>query len=152
MVTAVEIPEMGESVAEVLLLEWLASDGEYVERDKPICILETDKANVDLPAPAAGVLQTLVEVDATLEVGDQIATIDASATPSDKAPAVTEPIAETAAEEPTPPAPAPAPAAAAPVPAPARPSASLPAVAERAGFDGAELMGIVRDTPPGTPI
>ena len=64
MVTAVEIPEMGESVAEVVLLEWLASDGEYVERDKPICILETDKANVDLPAPAAGVLAEEAEDEA----------------------------------------------------------------------------------------
>ena len=143
MVTAVEIPEMGESVAEVVLLEWLASDGEYVERDKPICILETDKANVDLPAPAAGVLQTLVEVDATLEVGDQIATIDASATPSDKAPAVTEPVAETAAEEPTPRAPATAPAAA--EPAQNGLSPAVRRLIEEHGLDPAAIAGTGRD-------
>ena len=54
MAVDVAIPGMGESVSEVVLIEWLKDDGEYVERDEPICALETDKANVDLPAPCAG--------------------------------------------------------------------------------------------------
>ena len=77
MAVDVEIPEMGESVTEAVLIEWLKDEGEYVERDEPICVLETDKANVDLPAPAAGVLQRLKEVDAELEVGDVIARLAA---------------------------------------------------------------------------
>lgn len=76
MAVDVEIPEMGESITEAVLIEWLKGEGEYVERDEPICVLETDKANVDLPAPAAGVLRHLQEVDAELGVGDVIARIE----------------------------------------------------------------------------
>ena len=54
MSVQVEIPSMGESVSEVILLEWLKDDGERVEQDEPLCVLETDKANVELPSrPAA---------------------------------------------------------------------------------------------------
>jgi len=76
MPTDVAIPEMGESVSEVILLEWLKSEGDYVGRDEPLCVLETDKANVELPSPVAGVLHPIQEVDATLSVGDVLATID----------------------------------------------------------------------------
>lgn len=75
MAVDVEIPSMGESVSEVILIEWLKQDGDYVERDEPICVLETDKANVDLPAPMAGVLQHAEQVDATLAIGAVIAQI-----------------------------------------------------------------------------
>ncbi len=82
MPTDVAIPEMGESVSEVVLLEWLKSEGDYVGRDEPICVLETDKANVELPSPAAGVLHLAQEVDATLTVGDLVATIDEGPPPA----------------------------------------------------------------------
>lgn len=76
MAIDVDVPEMGESVSEVVLLEWLKGEGEYVERDEPICVLETDKANVDLPSPAAGVLHPIAELEAELAVGAVIARID----------------------------------------------------------------------------
>ena len=98
MAVDVAIPDMGESISEVVLLEWLKSEGQYVERDEPICVLETDKANVDLPAPASGVLHPVADVDETLDVGASIATIDDTASPEDAAPA-----ASTAAPEPVPP-------------------------------------------------
>ena len=63
MAVDVEIPGMGESVSEVILIEWLKGDGEYVERDEALCVLETDKANVDLPSPASGVLAHLQELE-----------------------------------------------------------------------------------------
>ena len=94
----VDVPEMGESVSEVVLLEWLKGEGEYVERDEPICVLETDKANVDLPSPAAGVLHPIAELEATLEVGAVIARIDAAA--EGAAAAEPEPQAEGVADEP----------------------------------------------------
>ena len=94
MAVDVAIPDMGESISEVVLLEWLKSEGEYVQRDEPICVLETDKANVDLPAPAAGVLHPAAEVDATLEVGASIGTIDDTASAADAAPAASEPVQE----------------------------------------------------------
>ncbi len=96
MALEVTIPEMGESVNEVVLLEWLKQDGEYVDRDDPICLLETDKANVDLPAPTAGILRALKAADSTLAIGETIALIEAGSkpktavtkpkTPSDEAP------------------------------------------------------------------
>ena len=69
MAIEVGVPELGESISEVVLLEWLKAGGEYVEKGEPICVLETDKANVDLPAPAAGVLHPLKQVDAAIAVG-----------------------------------------------------------------------------------
>ena len=79
MSVQVEIPSMGESVSEVILLEWLKSDGERVERDEPLCVLETDKANVELPSPASGALKHLQSTDTTLVIGAVVAEIDESA-------------------------------------------------------------------------
>ena len=89
MATEVVIPELGESIAEVVLLEWLKADGEHVERDQPVCVLETDKANVDLPAPVAGYLHRLVEPGQTLKVGEAVARIEAEAGAAAPVPAPT---------------------------------------------------------------
>ena len=78
MSVQVEIPSMGESVSEVLLLEWLKGDGERVERDEPLCVLETDKANVELPSPASGALKHLQPIDTTLAIGAVVAEIKAT--------------------------------------------------------------------------
>ncbi len=85
MAVDVEIPSMGESVSEVILIEWLKQDGDYVERDEPICVLETDKANVDLPAPTAGVLKHAQGVDAALAIGAVVAQIAEGAKPAEGA-------------------------------------------------------------------
>ncbi|MEM8875037.1 MAG: biotin/lipoyl-containing protein, partial [Planctomycetota bacterium] len=71
-----EVPSMGESVAEATLLKWLKPDGAAVEVDEPVCEMETDKANTDMPATAAGVLKHIAKEGDTVEVGDVIATID----------------------------------------------------------------------------
>ena len=70
------LPELGESVTDAILVEWLKSDGEAVEVDEPLAVIETDKADVELPAPSAGVLHTLKVDGDTIEVGETIATID----------------------------------------------------------------------------
>ena len=82
MALDVEIPGMGESVSEVILIEWLKDDGERVERDEPICVLETDKANVDLPSPASGTLKHLQALETALEIGAVIAQIEEGAVPA----------------------------------------------------------------------
>ena len=87
MSVQVEIPSMGESVSEVILLEWLKGDGERVEQDEPLCVLETDKANVELPSPASGALKHLQSTDTTLAIGAVIAEIDESAQAATSAPA-----------------------------------------------------------------
>ena len=87
MSVQVEIPSMGESVSEVILLEWLKGDGERVEQDEPLCLLETDKANVELPSPASGALKHLQSTDTTLAIGAVVAEIDESAQAAASAPA-----------------------------------------------------------------
>lgn len=78
MAVNVEIPEVGESVTEVILVEWLKADGDYVNKDEPICVLETDKADIELPAPASGALTRGSNEGDTIDVGGSIATIDDS--------------------------------------------------------------------------
>lgn len=90
MSVQVEIPSMGESVNEVILLEWLKGDGERVEQDEPLCVLETDKANVELPSPASGALKHLQPIETTLAIGAivaEIAEIAEGAEPAAPAPA-----------------------------------------------------------------
>ena len=72
----VVLPELGESVTDAILVEWLKSDGEAVTVDEPLAVIETDKADVELPAPSAGVLHTLKADGDTIEVGETIAIID----------------------------------------------------------------------------
>ncbi len=72
----VVLPELGESVTDAILVEWLKSDGEAVTVDEPLAVIETDKADVELPAPSAGVLHTLKADGDTIEIGETIATID----------------------------------------------------------------------------
>ncbi len=86
MPTNVAVPALGESVTEAVLIKWHKRDGEAVGADEPIAELETEKANVDIPAPAAGVLTRAVSEGTTVHIGDTIATIDASAEPSSAAP------------------------------------------------------------------
>ncbi|HZD25097.1 MAG TPA: biotin/lipoyl-containing protein, partial [Alphaproteobacteria bacterium] len=52
----IHVPTLGESVTEATVARWLKQAGEPVGRDEPVVELETDKAAVEVPAPAAGVL------------------------------------------------------------------------------------------------
>jgi 2-oxoglutarate dehydrogenase E2 component (dihydrolipoamide succinyltransferase) len=67
---------MGDSVREAVLLKWHKSDGDLVTKDELLCELETDKANVDLPSPAAGVLRRVKDAGATVQVGETVGRID----------------------------------------------------------------------------
>jgi len=72
----VDVPSLGESVTQATILSWRKRDGELVAVDEPICELETDKANVDIPAKSAGVLHPLKKEGETVKVGETIAQID----------------------------------------------------------------------------
>ena len=76
MPTNVQIPSLGESVSEAVLLKWHKKEGESVALDELLCELETDKANVDLPSPAAGVLHPTASEGQTVRIGETIATLD----------------------------------------------------------------------------
>jgi 2-oxoglutarate dehydrogenase E2 component (dihydrolipoamide succinyltransferase) len=94
MATNVPIPNLSESISEVILLQWLKNEGEYVKQDEPLAELETDKANTVLPAPLSGVLHQVRKAGETLKVGELAATIDEAATATAGAkPAIAPPVA-----------------------------------------------------------
>ena len=79
----VTVPASGESVTEADIGEWLKKEGDAVELDEPLVSLETDKAAMDVPSPAAGVLKKiLAQVGDTVEVGAVVAIIKAGAAPA----------------------------------------------------------------------
>ncbi len=93
MAVNVEIPELGESVTAAILVEWLKEDGDRVEVDESLCVIETDKADAELPAPVAGVVSRVKDEGETVGVGDTVATIDEAA---EGAPPPAEPVVEQA--------------------------------------------------------
>jgi 2-oxoglutarate dehydrogenase E2 component (dihydrolipoamide succinyltransferase) len=102
----VEIPSMGESVTEAILVRWIKKEGDTVAVDDPICELETDKANVEIPSPVAGVVHHLKKEGDTVKVGDAIADINevgaqkpASKPPTASAPTAREPQKEAPARD-----------------------------------------------------
>src|SRR5690606_16809943 len=56
MTIELKIPNVGESIQEVQIGRWLKKKGDTVAEDETLAELETDKASMDLPAPASGVL------------------------------------------------------------------------------------------------
>jgi 2-oxoglutarate dehydrogenase E2 component (dihydrolipoamide succinyltransferase) len=84
MAVNVDIPELGESVTEAILVEWLKQDGEYVKIDEPVCLIETDKADAELPAPAAGILKRLKVDGDTILVGETIPEIQEGEAPPEQ--------------------------------------------------------------------
>ena len=76
----VKVPQLSESVAEATLLQWHKKPGEAVARDENLIDVETDKVVLELPAPSAGVLVSVVKGDgSTVVSGEVIATIDTEA-------------------------------------------------------------------------
>ena len=74
-----KVPTIGESITEVTLSQWLKADGEYVNLDEPICEFESDKATLEFPAEASGVLKYVAAEGDDLEIGALVAKIDTSA-------------------------------------------------------------------------
>ena len=93
----VMVPALGESVSEATVSTWFKKTGDTVAADEMLCELETDKVSVEVPAPAAGVLDEILAGEGdTVEAGGKLATIKAGAGAS-SAPAKEAPAAETAA-------------------------------------------------------
>jgi 2-oxoglutarate dehydrogenase E2 component (dihydrolipoamide succinyltransferase) len=80
----VRLPELGESIVEATLGKWLVKEGDRVEQDQPLVEVTTDKADAELPAPAAGVVEKiLVAEGAVVRVGTVLARIaEAGARPA----------------------------------------------------------------------
>lgn len=77
MRTEVVMPQMGESVTEGTVTQWLKSIGETVERDEPLLEITTDKVDAEVPSPVEGTLvEVRVEPGETVEINTIIAVID----------------------------------------------------------------------------
>ena len=77
MAEKITVPTLGESVTEATVSKWLKNQGEKVVADEPIVELETDKVNVEVPAPSNGVLSNIaVKEGETVNVGSLLGTIN----------------------------------------------------------------------------
>jgi len=122
-IKTVDVPTMGDSITEGVIVDIPVAPGDYVREDDVILVLETDKVSIDVRAPEAGsVVEILGEVDDVVEVGTGLYRLDTDG----KAPAGEE-AAAPAAEAP-PSAPAAPLAATAPPPPPPAAAPALPAV------------------------
>lgn len=74
-----KVPSPGESITEVEIAQWLVKDGDYVEKDQPIAEVDSDKATLELPAEASGIITLKAKEGDTVAVGDVVCTIDTDA-------------------------------------------------------------------------
>jgi len=73
-----KIPSVGESITEAMVGEWLKAEGDAVAEDEPVVVIETDKVNVEVPAPTAGVLtKILKKAGDSAVVGDVVGYMEA---------------------------------------------------------------------------
>ena len=73
------VPTLGESVTEATVSKWLKNQGESVVADEPVVELETDKVNVEVPAPSNGTLEKIsVKEGETVNVGSLLGLINGS--------------------------------------------------------------------------
>lgn len=119
MLVEVKVPNVGESIQEATLAEWLKKDGDRVQKDDPLFVIETDKVTLEVVATAAGMLHTKAKEGENVLIGAVVATIDTDAAVFE-AETVSTPAPEAAA--PT------APPMSEPAPPPARQTKSLPAL------------------------
>jgi pyruvate/2-oxoglutarate dehydrogenase complex dihydrolipoamide acyltransferase (E2) component len=72
---ALVVPQMGV-VEQIVVLDWLVPDGAAVEVGQSVVVVETDKAETELEAPASGRIEILVDVsDEEIPVGSTLARI-----------------------------------------------------------------------------
>ena len=79
MTLEMKVPSPGESISEVEIAEWLVKDGDYVEKDQTIAEVDSDKATLDLPAEASGIITLKAEEGDVVEVGEVVCLIDTDA-------------------------------------------------------------------------
>jgi 2-oxoglutarate dehydrogenase E2 component (dihydrolipoamide succinyltransferase) len=124
MTIEVKVPQLPESVTDATLVAWHKSPGDSVARDENLVDLETDKVVLEVPAPAAGIIQEIrIQNGATVTGGELLATLEPAAPGVALAPA----------EQPE-----------APVAAPAQMPAAPPEPAAAPGVNAGKLSPSVR--------
>ncbi len=147
-IVEVKVPELSESVAEATMLTWKKKVGDAIAIDEILIEIETDKVVLEVPAPSAGVLTEILQIDGATVVAQQvIAKIDSN---GKAGAAVAAPAADAAPAASAAPAPAPAaPAQAATAPSGgAKSDVAMPAAAKLLvdnGLTTADVGGTGRD-------
>ena len=146
MATEVPMPKLGLTMEEAMIIEWLVADGDHVEADTPILLIETDKTETEVGAPGSGRLHQIGKPGDVFPCGERIAVLlaEGEAPPA----AVTAPRAAAAP-----------PAVATPVPAAAAPVAAAATIvdgriiaspnARRVAAERGVSLAMVRGTGPG---
>jgi len=106
----IKIPSVGESVQEAVLVQWYKKNGDSVQKDEPLFVIETDKVTLEIVAEANGILKISVSEGETVAIGAVVGTLDTEAAPAE-------------APEPAPPAEEAPPV---PIEAPAEPAPPVP--------------------------
>ena len=107
MATTITMPQLGETVTEGTVAQWLKKVGDTVEKYEPFLEVSTDKVNAEVPAPVTGVIkEVLVKEGDTVPIGTAIAVIEevgaAAGSAASQAPSTPESMAASANEEPVP--------------------------------------------------
>ena len=85
MKVEIKVPAVGESITEATIAEWVKQNGEFVNRDDVLLVLETDKASVEVVAENSGVLTTKAGEGDTVNIGAVIGEIDTEGAPQSAA-------------------------------------------------------------------
>ena len=128
MSIVLKVPSIGESITEVIVGDWFKSEGEFVRLDENVVVVESDKANFEVPSPVEGkVVKVLKQTGETAAIGETIAELEECEVPKEevKVPAA---------------APEPAPQVAEPAPAPAVESTPAPVVDATPEPDGSDAV------------
>ncbi|MGA2258230.1 MAG: 2-oxoglutarate dehydrogenase complex dihydrolipoyllysine-residue succinyltransferase [Thermoguttaceae bacterium] len=151
-----KVPTVGESIQEVQIGQWLKGEGQWANKDESLVEIESDKATVDVAAPAAGiVVQVLHRQGDMVPVGTLIGYLEEAPRPDTAAKPTAAPAAPTAASTPAPPvggrtgnlssASPPAPSAARSVAAPQQNVSPPPVAAAASGPAPAEPSSVAAD-------
>jgi 2-oxoglutarate dehydrogenase E2 component (dihydrolipoamide succinyltransferase) len=79
MKVEIKVPEVGESITEVVIASWLKKNGSFVKQNDLLCEIESDKASFELPAEHNGQLEIVVDEGETIAVGKVIGSINIDA-------------------------------------------------------------------------
>src|SRR5882672_775193 len=122
-VHVIKMPDIGEGIAEVELVEWRVKPGDTVAEDQILADVMTDKATVEIPSPVVGTVLALGgEVGQTLAVGAELIRLEVADVPGARA---------TPARAPPPPSAAPSTPTSVPTPAPVPKPPAQPTAAAR---------------------
>jgi len=103
MAIEIKIPSVGESVQEAVLAEWFKKDGDIVQKDDALLVIETDKVTLEVVAEAGGVLKILIKEGETVAIGAVVGQIETAGKTTKPPTPQPEPAPEPSPERPVPP-------------------------------------------------